>query len=109
MAKTKGFKTGKNSREIVAIRFAEGHDLHGLEIDVEKRVPVGVLLGAQSGDFARALDPFITRIVRWNLEDDAGEPVPVGREGFDTQFDTTEAGELLRAWVKAVALPLGES
>lgn len=109
MAKAKGFKTGKNNREIVAIRFSEDHDLHGLEIDVQKRVPIGVLMGAQSGNLEAALGPLVKRIVRWNLVDDSDSEVPVSLAAFGEQFDNEEAGAIVRAWVEAVATPLGES
>lgn len=111
MAKTKGFKTGKKNKEevgIVEIRFAEGHDLYGLEIDVQRRVPVGVLIGAQSGDLGAALAPLVKRIVRWNLQDDQDSDLPVSLESFGAQFDSTETSAILAGWVEAVATPLAE-
>lgn len=108
MAKIKGFKTGKNNKEIVAIRFAETHDLHGLEIDVQKRVPIGVLLGAQAGDLGGALRPLVKRIVRWNLTDDADAEVAVSIDAFGDHFDQEETTAILSAWVEAVATPLAD-
>lgn len=110
MAKKKGFRFGK-AQERVTIAFAEDHALYGLEIEVEKRVPIGVVLGASAGDVARAIEPLIKRITSWNLEDDDG-PVPVTRAAFDEQFDLEAAGALISAWMEVVTgsatAPLGE-
>lgn len=103
MAKSKGFKTGKNNTELVKIRFAEGHDLHGLEIDVQKRVPIGVIFGAQAGDLAGALRPMVKRIRRWNLVDDDDNDAPITVEAFGEQFDDAEATAIVQAWIQAVS------
>jgi hypothetical protein len=105
MAKSKGFKTGKGAQKTALLTFAEGHALHGIEVEVQMRVPVGVILGASSGNLARAIDPFISRIVEWNLKDDEDNDVPVSREAFDEQFDAVEATELLKAWVEVTTQP----
>lgn len=111
MAKSKGFRFGK-AKEQVTIQFAEEHALHGLEIVVEKRVPIGVVLGASSGQVARAIEPLIKRIVSWNLEDDAGNAIPVSREAFDECFSLDDTGALIDAWIGAVtggaSAPLGQ-
>ncbi len=106
--KKKGFKFGK-PKEKVTISFAEDHALHGLEIVVQKRVPVGVILGASSGDLARAIEPFISRIEAWNLEDDDGA-VPVSRAAFDERFSIEDASAVIGGWVEAVTntAPLDE-
>jgi hypothetical protein len=101
MAKTKGFRFGKAS-EKVTISFAQDHALSGLEIVVEKAVPVGVVLGASAGDVPRAIEPLIARIISWNLEDSDGNPVPVSRKAFDELFDLEAAGQVATAWVEAV-------
>lgn len=111
MAK-KMFKTGGGPQKTATIKFAEGHALHGIEVDVQLRVPIGVILGASSGDFAAALKPFVKRIVSWNLKDDDDQPVPVSLESFGEHFDVTETAALLAAWVEVVtqpSTPLGES
>lgn len=100
MAKQNGFKF-KKSEDVVKIQFAEDHDLYGLEVHVEKRVPIGVILGATEGNLAQAIKPLIKRITWWNLEDDDG-PIPVSREAFDEQFDVQSATALVGAWATAV-------
>jgi hypothetical protein len=110
VAKVKGFKLGK-SAEKVTIQFGEGHALHGIEVVVERRVPIGVVLGASAGDIARAIEPLISRIVSWNLLDDDDNPVPVSRAAFDAQFDIEQATELVGGWLTTVAgtaAPLGQ-
>lgn len=102
MAKSKGFKTQK-AEAVVNIAFAEGHQLHGLEIVARRRVPVGVVLGATAGNIARALDPFIKAIVSWNLVDEQDNPLPVTAEVFGEELDAEEATAVLSAWVEAVA------
>ena len=106
MTKVKGFKFGKKA-DTVTIQFAEGHALHGIEVVVEKGIPIGVVLGASSGNISRAVEPLIKRIVSWNVEDDAG-PVPVSREAFDECFDIENATALIGAWIEAVTTPLAE-
>jgi len=100
MAKQNGFKFAK-AKDVVKIKFAEDHDLFGLEVHVEKRVPIGVILGATEGNLAQAIKPLIKRIVWWNLEDEDG-PLPVSREAFDEQFDVQSATALVGAWASAV-------
>lgn len=110
MGKAKGFKTGKGQQKTAEITFAEGHRLHGISVEVQLRVPVGVVLGASSGDISRALKPFIKRIVAWNVLDDDDSPVPVSEEAFGEHFDMEETGALLSAWVEVVtqSAPLSE-
>lgn len=105
MAKVKGFKAGKGPQRTAKIEFAEGHKLHGLEMEVELRVPVGVLLGATSGNVSQAIKPFIQRVKSWNLTDDDDQPIPVSEEAFGEAFDTEESAALLGAWVEAVGVP----
>lgn len=110
MAKSKGFQKGQRGQgfkripegDPVPIKFAPDHRLHGLEILIKRRVPAGVLLGLRSGDPARAIDPFISQIISWNLEDN-GEPIPVSRAAFDDEFDVEEAFELINEWAEGVA------
>ena len=109
MAKTKGFKTGKGPQKTAEITFAEGHALHGISVQVQLRVPVGVILGASSGNIAQAVNPFIQRIVAWNLTDDDDNPVPVNVETFGEHFDVSETTEMVKAWVEAVTNPLAEA
>jgi hypothetical protein len=106
MAKTKGFKTGKGPQKTAEITFAEGHPLHGLHMEVQLRVPVGVILGASSGNIAQAVTPFVKRIVSWDLKDEDDNEVPVSIEAFGEHFDVSEATELVKAWVEAVTNPL---
>ena len=101
MAKQNGFKF-KKSEDVVKIKFAEDHALYGMEVHVEKRVPIGVVLGATAGDLSRAINPLVKRITWWNLQDEAGAPVPVSREAFEEQFDVASATALVGAWATAV-------
>lgn len=110
MAKSKGFKP-RSAEGSVTITFAEGHRLHGIEVEVERRIPIGVVIGATAGDFSKALRPFVKRITAWNLVDDDGQPITVSMEAFEEQFDAAEAGALLTAWVEVAtqpSVPLGQ-
>ena len=106
MAKTKGFHTGQGDR-VAHINFAEGHRLHGIEMDVKLRVPVGAIMAAMGGDISGALQPFVKRIISWNLEDDDGNPVPISLKSFGENFDMQESQDLVGAWAEAVAQPSG--
>lgn len=99
----KGYQHKPEEPELATVDFAPGHRMHGLEIRVRLRVPVGVILGAVAGDVSRAMKPFLKQVESWNLEDADGNPVPFSLEAFEETFDTGEAGEILAGWVQSVA------
>lgn len=101
MVKHKGFRTGGRAPRTATITFAEGHALHGIEVKADLRMTVDAALGAEGASIRQAIVPFVERIISWNLEDDAGEPVPVSVEAFGKHFDITEARALLMAWLEA--------
>lgn len=106
----KGFRTGQGPQRTAHIDFAEGHALHGLEMEIGLRVPVGVILAADRDVLGVGIKAMAERVVAWNLEDDDG-PVGISEEAFRKQFDIMEAAELVKAWIEAVTQPsdpLGE-
>lgn len=107
MAKTKpkGFKTSGADQGTVTISFAEDHRLHGLEIEIQRRVPVGVLLAGN--DLGAALRPLVKRIVAWNLTDEDDEPVKPSVDAFGENFDLEETQSIVEAWGEAMTKPGG--
>jgi hypothetical protein len=105
MAKSRGFRTGQGPQRTAHIAFAVGHALHGFEAEVGLRVPVGVILAADRDVLGVGAKAFVEKIISWNLLNENDEPVPISEDEFRTQFDIIEAGELVKAWIEAVAQP----
>lgn len=107
MAKTKpkGFKTTGADQGTINISFAEDHRLYGLEIEIQRRVPVGVLMAGN--DLGAALRPLVKRIVSWNLTDDDDAPVKPSIEAFGEHFDLEETQSIVEAWGEAMTKPGG--
>jgi len=109
--KREGFKVTKRT---ATIDFAEGHDYHGLEVEVIISIPFSTLFWfQQSADYENSTeftkealhrfgDEFITS---WNLEDDAGNPLPVSGDTLLGIGDYSLVTSLLEAWIQAVAEP----
>lgn len=103
MAKTKGFRPSRVSDGTITVRFEEGHRLYGLEIEIERRVPIGIVLNAN--DMTKALPPLIKRIVSWNLTDDDGEPLAPSLDSFGETFDLEETSAIVMGWAEAMTQP----
>jgi len=103
-------------RKIYSLKWAEGHDLHGLEVSLTG-LSIGTLakveaLGATlTGDapveakLAAADDLFTVMaacLVAWNLEDHQGNPVPATHEGIAGQDVSLILG-VLQSWMGAAA------
>lgn len=100
----KGFRTGQGPQRTATIQFEEDHALHGLEIEVGLRVPVGVILAADRDVLGEGVKAFCQKVVSWNLEDGNGA-APVTEESFRAQFDIVEAAEIIKAWIEVVTQP----
>jgi len=103
VAKKKGFRPSRVSDGTLTVRFDVGHRLHGLEIEIERRVPIGIVLNAN--DLTKALPPLIKRIVSWNLTDDDDNPIPPSVEAFGDEFDIEETSAIIGAWQEAMTQP----
>jgi hypothetical protein len=101
----KGFRTGQGPQRTAHINFAAGHELHGLEIEIGLRVPVGVLLAADRDVLGEGVKAFATRVVYWNLEDENGVAEKITEAAMRRQFDIIEAAELVKAWIEQVTQP----
>ncbi len=101
----KGFRTGQGLQRTATIAFPEGDALHGLEIEVGLRVPVGVILAADRDVMGEGVRAFCEKVIAWNLLNENDEPAPVGEESFRRQFDIAEAAEIVRAWLEVVTQP----
>lgn len=112
MAKTKGFRFGKGKRGTVDLRFDADHELHGLEITVNKRVPAGVVISASSGDMGEAIRLFAREVVAWNVEDESGNPVAPSVRSIGEHVGIDEMGEIIAAWSEVMtqpSTPLGQA
>jgi hypothetical protein len=103
-------------RKIYSLKWAEGHELHGLEASLTGmsigRLAViqglgGVLTGdAPVAEKLAAADELFGEaakcLVAWNLEDHDGQPVPVTKEGIADQ-DVSLVLSLMQEWAQASA------
>ncbi len=98
------------------LKWAEGHELHGLEVtvtglSVERMLALTGLAAALTGggDVAAKLSEadklfrsFARCLISWNLEDENGLPVPAAYEGIAAQ-DLPFVTALVTTWIDAVA------
>lgn len=94
----------KPNEDTITLAFAEGHELHGLEIVTRKRMPVGLFIEAER-DIFKAIGIFCDQIVSWNAEDDAGNPIAASTESIGAVLGMDQIGEVLDAWKLAIARP----
>lgn len=100
------------------LTWAEDNELHGLEVSLKGLTVAKILSlgssasavttdakGALTGGTAEAEDMFETfasSLVRWNLEDEEGIPVPATFDGVKSQ-DFDFILDLIITWMEAVA------
>jgi hypothetical protein len=103
-------------RKIYSLKWAEGHDMHGLEVSLTGlsigRIAKLAALAAEltgetpvEGKLAQADELFREMggaLVSWNLEDHEGKPVPATYEGLADQ-DVAFVTDLALTWMEAVA------
>jgi hypothetical protein len=103
-------------RKVYSLKWAEGHDLHGLEVSltglsVGRMARLTGLAASLSGEeptsakLAAADELFqemAACLVSWNLEDAAGNPVPATYEGLADQ-DVALISGLAVTWMEAAA------
>lgn len=114
----------KVNRKVYRLKWPEGHDLHGLEIDAYSP-PIGQLLemgrlagvvqsaqktgGVPLDEVNTLLDTFVAHVKRWNLEDEDGAHVAEDRAGLEL-LNLEQVLEAVLAWARAVSQvpgPLG--
>lgn len=103
MAK-KGFRF-KGGDEAMHIRFDEDHKLHGLEISVRRRVPVGVVMAISRADVGRTAEIFAQQVLTWNVLGPDDEPVPVSVEAFGEHVGIEDLTAIITAWTEALTEP----
>jgi hypothetical protein len=103
-------------RKVYSLKWAPGHDLHGLEVSltgmsIRRMAKLDALIArlagtADTGDKLAAADEMFHEmaacLVAWNLEDHAGNPVPATYEGLADQ-DIAFIGDLAATWMGAAA------
>lgn len=99
-----GFRTKK--KEIV-VRFAEDHDLYGLEatftgMDIRTYLRITGMDGGKGEDQSEAMNRCANALTSWNLEDDDGKPVPATVDTFMEQ-DHKLVIALAGAWLEGLA------
>lgn len=66
----------------ITLRFKQGDELHGLEATL-RGMSIGEYMqatgmdGGEGEDTAQTMGRFFAALVSWNLEDEAGNPIPV--------------------------------
>lgn len=105
VVKGKGFRFRRDETETLTLDFDAGHPLHGLEITVLRRVPVGYVLAAARADVAEGVRLFAQSVVGWNVESDDGKPIPPTVEAFGEQVSVDELAAIMRAWSGAMTEP----
>ena len=106
-----GFRTGQGEQKTAHIDFAEGHALHGLEIEIGLRLPVELVTAADRDLMGVGLNAFISKVIKWNLDDEAVEVdpatgyAPVNEVVFRRNFDLIECIELITVWLQQVTQP----
>lgn len=105
-----GFKAKK---KLYLLRFAEGHDLCGLEVTMAS-VSMGVLLEMQElssrpdetkadmAAFHRLVEVFAGAMIGWNLEDEQDQPIPANETGILLQ-DPDFIMAIISEWTKAIS------
>lgn len=88
-----------------ALRWNEGTDLAGLEIDM-RSTSVGTFTEVQelrvSRDEKRLAEILADHVIRWNFEDEAGNPLPVNAASVLAQ-ESPVLKEIARQWFLAAA------
>lgn len=105
-----GFKA---PRKLYRLKFAPDTGYDGLEV-VMTSIPIGRILELQdltadpeaiakdATTFGKLIGMLAGALLSWNLEDDADQPVPAGREGLLAQ-DTDLVMALVVAWSSAMS------
>jgi hypothetical protein len=73
-------------------------ELEGLEVRARS-----LSVGELNDDETTLLENFANALVKWNLEDRDGNPLPATLETLNTYPDIDFINGLARAWIKAVA------
>lgn len=104
----------RRKAKLYTLRWAEGHELHGLEVTckdltVERMLALVRLSAGFRGDMEAKLAgaeklfrEFARYLVEWNLEDGDGDPVPATYDGIAAQ-DLDFVIDLVSTWIDAVA------
>jgi hypothetical protein len=95
----------KRNRKIYKLVFDESTDYPGLEVQV-RTLSLGQLLDARSraddeDGTKRMVDLFAERLISWNLEDEADQPVPATLDGIRDQDDDLILA-LIARWQEAM-------
>jgi hypothetical protein len=74
-------------------------DYAGLEASLRVNPPTRVKDEMQSGNLERAEAAFSEIVLRWNLEDDEGKPLPIPRNRAEwSELPDELTGQLLAGW-----------
>jgi len=99
---------GFSARPVYELVFAEDTGLEGLEVSA-RGADVATYLEILQADDLPAVEQIPQRLkliapllVSWNLEDDAGSPVPTTWEGMQG-VDQRLLGQIIEAWLRMVA------
>lgn len=84
--------------------FALENDYAGFEVTVRTNPTYAVKLDLQSGDTDKVVVALCALIIKWNLTDDDGTPLPTPKEGTDLKSSVPDDvfGAIISGYVKAV-------
>lgn len=95
-------------RRKAVVRFEEGHEYYGAEIEINLDLPIRMLFDfqeLQATDYQKAMELFARDVLAgWNLEED-GEPVPADIEGLGTLPHALVSSLMSRWMAEASAAP----
>lgn len=99
----------KRNPKVYRLVFGEDTDYPGLEVQV-RTLSMGQLISVwtSEGSSVATYELFVDRLVSWNLEDEAGVPVPTTREAIEAEDDDMVNAIIARwiAEVRGVPAPL---
>lgn len=110
-----GFKLPKRTAKVA---FEEGHEYHGLEMELDLGVPLAYAMEIMSlvgstdsdalADLARRFGDVV--LLGWNLEDEDGNQIPATGEGI-TSLPISTIVMLFGKWMEAqqMSAPLDEA
>lgn len=91
-----GFRLGRT----YVLEFGQGTYLEGAEIRL-RSTPIGVTLQLEGMTPTEAIPLLVVYLESWNLEDSAGNPLPMTEEAIKHNIEKPVLNEIARQWYRA--------
>lgn len=101
-----GFRLGRT----YVLDFGQGTYLEGAEIRL-RSTPVGVTFQLEELTVSESIPLFLQFLESWNLEDSAGNPLPMTVEAIKGHIERPVLNEIMKQWYRAatgVSAPLDQ-